>query len=205
MVTSVRVRCGSCSWGGRGALHTCSHHEPHAPSAPPDQHPRKVSPISVASWSPWKSLPPLAFAISLRFAFSPEKLLKKQHCGMRGHAQSWKTAALAITGGKIRALKKASKPTVLGWLCQVSMCVSHHLPALPPSSGQQGLQRCWAHHYPPASAAVSFHAPMNGLGRGKWGLWHIFPNQNKAGKSNFRPGLIRKWYQYWHKAFPFSW
>lgn len=146
MVTSVRARCGSCSWGGRGALHVCSHREPCAPSATPDWHPgNRASSL----WHP--QIPERAFHCwplqpALDLHLTQSKGLKEQRCGTRGHVQSWKTAALVITGGKIRALKKARKPRVLGWLCQVSICVSPHLPALPPSSGQVSKGRKGAGH-----------------------------------------------------------
>lgn len=62
---------------------------------------------------PEKSLSLLAFATGLRFALNPEKMLKKQCCGMRGQVESCKTAALVITGGKVRAwIGLSLKPTI---------------------------------------------------------------------------------------------
>lgn len=175
MVTSVQARCGSCSWGGRGAPHVFPLRAlcPIYPSWPMSQ---KREPISVASRGPWKSLSPPPFATGLRFSLNPEKMLKKQRCGMTVMFRAGKMQLQWLQEEKSEHWRRPVSPQC--WAgCARWVSVSHitFLP-LPPSSGQQGLQRRWAHHWPPAPAAVSFHAPMNGLGREKWGLWHIFPN-----------------------------
>lgn len=191
-----------------GVLRVCSHCRPPALSAPPDWRPQSPHLCGILS-SLGRACHHRPLQPALSSCHQPvrmaEKMLKKQCHGIGEAlcAELENSVALGTAGGKVRAqlglsfknyyLRRPVSPQHRAG-CTRWVSVSH-LPALPPSSARWGQRRRWAHHGAPAAAAGNFHTPMNGLGRGMWSLWHIFPNQNKAGKSNFRPGLVWKWYQ----------